>query len=84
LWNIFRLAERNPPIVVFPDRGPADSGTMNLIARLFGWLWGAETVAPTQDEDRSSMADLVRLLNSDDPPSDGDAGSSDRTPLSSE
>jgi hypothetical protein len=57
---------------------------MTLLARLFGWLWGTETAAPAPEEDRSSMADLVRLLNTDDRPSDRDAGSSDKTPLSPE
>ncbi len=57
---------------------------MNLFARLLGWLWGTETAVPAPDEDRSSMADLVRLLNTDDPPTDGDPGPSDKAPLSPE
>jgi hypothetical protein len=57
---------------------------MTLIARLFGWLWGTETVAPTQDEDRSSMADLVRLLHVEEPPPEADANPSDQKPLSPE
>jgi hypothetical protein len=57
---------------------------MNLLARLFGWLWGTEAATPTPEEDRSSMADLVRLLSTDEPPSDVDAGPSDKPPLSAE
>ena len=38
---------------------------MTLIARLLGWLWGTETATPAPDEDRSSMADLARLLSVD-------------------
>ena len=57
---------------------------MTLIARLFGWLWGTEAAAPAPEEDRSSMADLVRLLSVDEPIPDIDADSSEKKPLSPE
>jgi len=44
----------------------------NLIARLFGWLWAPEATSQAPEEDRSSMADLVRLLSTDEPASGAD------------
>ncbi len=57
---------------------------MTLIARLFGWLWGTEAATPAPEEDRSSMADLARLLSVDEPAPDIDANSPEKKPLSPE
>jgi hypothetical protein len=49
------------------------AGTMTVLYRLASWLWGtifprqAATISPaTESEDRSSLADLARLLAKED------------------